>query len=70
MDSNASLGIALVINAAILIAAGAVFHVHGLMKIADLGHAYELLDPVLGSNRAATIFAVGLLAAGQSSTIT
>jgi manganese transport protein len=69
-DSNASLGFALFVNAAILIAAGAVFHAHGLMEIADLGRAYELLDPLLGSSVAATIFAVGLLAAGQSSTIT
>jgi manganese transport protein len=69
-DSNASLSFALLINAAILIAAGAVFHAHGLTEIADLGAAHELLDPVLGSHVAAMIFAIALLAAGQSSTIT
>jgi manganese transport protein len=69
-DSNTSLGFALFINAAILIAAGAVFHARGLTEIADLGDAYALLDPVLGSQIAALLFAVGLLAAGQSSTIT
>src|SRR6195256_779907 len=69
-DSHASLGLALLINAAILIAAGAIFHAHGLTEITDLGAAYALLDPVLGSSIAATIFAIGLLAAGQSSTIT
>jgi len=69
-DSNTSLGFALFINAAILIAAGAVFHAHGMTEIADLGAAYELLNPVLGSQVAALLFAVGLLAAGQSSTIT
>ena len=69
-DSNVSLGLALLINAAILIAAGAIFHARGLSEITDLGTAYALLDPVLGSSIAATIFAVGLLAAGQSSTIT
>jgi manganese transport protein len=69
-DSHASLGLALFINAAILIAAGAIFHAHGLTEITDLGAAYALLDPVLGSSIAATIFAIGLLAAGQSSTIT
>jgi manganese transport protein len=69
-DSHASLGLALLINAAILIAAGAIFHARGLTEITDLGNAYALLDPVLGSSVAATIFAVGLLAAGQSSTIT
>jgi manganese transport protein len=69
-DSNTSLGFALFINAAILIAAGAVFHSRGLTEIADLGAASALLDPVLGSQIAALLFAVGLLAAGQSSTIT
>jgi manganese transport protein len=69
-DSNASLGLALLINAAILIAAGAIFHARGLTEITDLGNAYALLNPVLGSSIAATIFAIGLLAAGQSSTIT
>jgi len=69
-DSHASLGLALLINAAILIAAGAIFHARGLTEITDLSTAYALLDPVLGSSIAATIFAIGLLAAGQSSTIT
>jgi manganese transport protein len=69
-DSNSSLGFALFINAAILIAAGAAFHARGFTEIADLGEAYALLDPVLGSQIAALLFAVGLLAAGQSSTIT
>jgi manganese transport protein len=69
-DSNSSLGFALFINAAILIAAGAVFHAHGMTEIADLSEAYALLNPVLGSQVAALLFAVGLLAAGQSSTIT
>ncbi|MGZ5903886.1 MAG: Nramp family divalent metal transporter [Reyranella sp.] len=69
-DSNTSLGFALFINAAILIAAGAAFHARGFTEIADLGEAYALLDPVLGSQIAAMLFAIGLLAAGQSSTIT
>ncbi|MBV8186765.1 MAG: divalent metal cation transporter [Alphaproteobacteria bacterium] len=41
-----------------------------MTEIPDLGAAYGLLDPVLGSSVAATLFAVALLAAGQSSTIT
>jgi manganese transport protein len=69
-DSHTSLGFALLINAAILIAAGAIFHANGLTEITDLGTAHALLNPVLGSSVAATIFAIGLLAAGQSSTIT
>jgi manganese transport protein len=69
-DSHTALGIAFFINAAILVAAGAVFHGHGVTEIADLGAAHQLLNPILGSSVAATIFAVALLAAGQSSTIT
>ena len=69
-DSNTSLGFALFINAAILIAAAAVFHSRGMVEVADLSDASALLDPVLGSEIAALLFAVGLLAAGQSSTIT
>jgi manganese transport protein len=69
-DSNVSLSLALLINAAILIAAGSIFHARGMTEITDLGTAYALLNPVLGSSIAATIFAIALLAAGQSSTIT
>jgi manganese transport protein len=69
-DSNASLSLALLINVAILIAAGSIFHARGMTEITDLGTAYALLNPVLGSSIAATIFAIALLAAGQSSTIT
>jgi manganese transport protein len=69
-DSTVSLSLALLINAAILIAAGSIFHARGMTEITDLGTAYALLNPVLGSSIAATIFAIALLAAGQSSTIT
>jgi manganese transport protein len=69
-DSNSSLVLALLLNASILIAAGAAFHAHGMTEIVDLGAAYELLNPVLGCQVAALLFAIGLLAAGQSSTIT
>ncbi len=41
-----------------------------MTEIADLGAAHALLNPVLGTQFAAVIFAIGLLAAGQSSTIT
>jgi hypothetical protein len=36
-DSNGSLGLTLLINAAILIAAGAIFHARGLTEITNLG---------------------------------
>jgi manganese transport protein len=69
-DSNLALAAAFFINASILVAAGAVFHTHGITEIPDLGAAHDLLNPVLGSSVAAAIFALALLAAGQTSTIT
>jgi len=69
-NSHVSLVFALALNAAILIAAGAIFHHRGMTEIVDLTEAYTLLNPVLGSTIAATVFAVALLAAGQTSTIT
>lgn len=76
-----SLSLACLVNAAILILAAKVFH--GQRDIVLDGHAYALGDdtdwirlayltfsPALGSAAASLIFAVALLASGQSSTIT
>jgi manganese transport protein len=38
--------------------------------VAEIKQAHELLDPLLGSGLAPTLFAVALIAAGQSSTVT
>ena len=38
--------------------------------MADIGDAYQLLTPLLGTTLASTLFAVALLASGQNSTIT
>jgi manganese transport protein len=38
--------------------------------VADIGDAYRLLTPLLGTTFASTLFAVALLASGQNSTIT
>ena len=38
--------------------------------MADIGDAYRLLTPLLGTTIASTLFAVALLASGQNSTIT
>ena len=38
--------------------------------MADIGDAYKLLTPLLGTTIASTLFAVALLASGQNSTIT
>lgn len=69
-DSAIALNLALFVNAAILILAAAVFHKNGYTGIAELKDAHQLLAPLLGSNWAPTLFAVALIASGQSSTVT
>ncbi len=70
IDSSVALGLALFINAAILILAASAFHVTGRTDVAEIGRAYELLSPTLGAGAASVVFAVALLAAGQNSTVT
>jgi len=70
LDSTVALLFAFFINAAILILAAATFHRTGHQDVADIGDAYYLLAPLLGTGMASTLFAVALLAAGQNSTIT
>lgn len=69
-DSTIALNLALFVNAAILILAAAVFHKGGKTDVAELKDAHELLAPMLGSSLAPKLFAIALIAAGQSSTIT
>lgn len=70
IDSAVALNMALFVNAAILILAAAVFHRNNLNEITELQDAHSLLAPLLGKNLASTLFAVALIASGQSSTIT
>ena len=70
IDSVVALNMALFINAAILIMAAAVFHRAGLFDVAEIQDAYQLLAPIVGSTAAPILFAVALISAGQSSTIT
>jgi manganese transport protein len=70
IDSTVALGLALFINASILILAAAAFHVNGRTDVADIGQAYRLLSPTLGAGAASVVFAVALLASGQNSTVT
>jgi manganese transport protein len=70
LDSTVALLFAFFINAAILILASATFHSGGHPEVADIGDAYRLLTPLLGTTLASTLFAVALLASGQNSTIT
>jgi manganese transport protein len=82
IDSIAALTIAFFVNAAILVLAATVFFGKQSVTVAG-GHvvtfsansdwirvAYLTLAPLLGSVAAGTLFAVALLASGQSSTIT
>lgn len=68
LDTVIALSFAFFVNAAILILAAAVFHTRGQV-VEELQQAHTLLKPLLGGG-AATLFAVALLASGQSSTIT
>lgn len=69
-DSAIALNLAFFVNAAILILAAAVFHKNGYTGIAELTDAHQLLAPLLGSQWAPTLFAIALIASGQSSTVT
>ena len=69
-DILIALGIAFLINAAILITSSAVFHTSGHHEVAELQDAYKLLGPLTGTTVASVLFAVALLASGQSSAVT
>jgi manganese transport protein len=63
-----ALGIAGLINMAMVAMAAAVFHESGHTDVADIGTAYRTLIPLLGAG-AATVFLVSLLASGLSSSV-
>jgi len=70
IDSSFALMTALFINAAILIMAAAAFHGTGHQDVAEIGDAYLLLSPLLGTTMASVLFAVALLCSGQNATLT
>jgi manganese transport protein len=69
-DSSFALMSALFINAAILMMAAAVFHGTPHENVAEIGDAYQLLSPLLGTKLASILFAVALLCSGQNATLT
>lgn len=69
-DSLIALNLAFFVNAAILVLAASVFYKNGQYEIAGIEQAHQLLAPLLGNKLAPILFAVALIAAGQSSTIT
>jgi len=82
IDSVAALTVAFFVNAAIMVLAAIVFYGKTSATMADgavvtfspdsdwIRIAYLTLAPLLGTTLASTLFAVALLASGQSSTIT
>ena len=69
IDSAVALNAAFFVNAAILVVSAATFHTRGMQDVASIEMAHELLPAFLGS-AAPILFAVALLCAGQSSTLT
>jgi len=82
IDAAVALSIAFLVNAAILVLAALVFHGKESVTVAGgqvvtfgpdsdwIRIAHLTLAPLLGTTAASTLFAVALLASGQSSTIT
>ena len=69
IDSCVALNGALIVNGAILVLAAAVFFTQHI-AVTEIEQAHELLAPLLGTTAAGILFAVALLASGQSSTLT
>jgi manganese transport protein len=69
IDSVVALNGAFLINAAILIMAAANFYSRGIV-VTEIQQAHSLLDTIFGPAVAPVAFALALLLAGQSSTIT
>lgn len=70
LDSFIALNLAFFVNAAILVLAATVFFKTGRTEVAEIKDAHHLLDQLLGTKLAPALFAIALIAAGQSSTVT
>src|SRR6201995_2020152 len=68
-DTTIALNLAFFVNAAILILAASAFFRNGYFEVAEIQDAYKLLEHIFGE-LAPVLFAVALIASGQSSTIT
>ncbi len=69
IDSAVALNLALFVNAAILIIAATTFFNTGV-EVKEIQDAHRMMAPMLGSTLAPLLFAIALIAAGQSSTVT
>ncbi|GAA4909038.1 Nramp family divalent metal transporter [Mucilaginibacter defluvii] len=68
-DTVIALNLAFLVNAAILILAAGAFFKNGYFEVAEIQDAYKLLENIFGKI-APVLFAVALIASGQSSTVT
>lgn len=69
IDSTIALNLAFFVNASILILAATAFYKNGFYEVAEIQDAHRLLQDIFGS-LSPTLFAIALICAGQSSTIT
>ena len=69
IDTTVALNLAFFVNAAILILAAAAFYTKGFHHVAEIQDAHMLLENIFGP-LAPALFAIALIAAGQSSTVT
>lgn len=69
IDTTIALNLAFLVNAAILILSAAAFFTNGFNEVAEIQDAHKLLGNIFG-NAAPALFAIALIASGQSSTIT
>ncbi len=69
VDTTIALNLAFLVNMAILILAASAFFTNGYFQVAEIQDAYKLLEHIFG-HLAPTLFAIALIASGQSSTIT
>jgi manganese transport protein len=66
LDVTIAMGLAGLVNGAMLIMAASTFFAQGLTNVGSIEEAYRTLTPLLGS-AASTVFAISLLASGISS---
>lgn len=68
IDVGVAMGVAGLVNAAMLVMAAATFHRHGFTEVGTIEAAHRTLEPLLGP-AAAWVFAISLLASGLSSSM-
>jgi manganese transport protein len=69
IDSAIALNAAFFVNASILVLAAGAFYSNGLYEVTEITDAHKLLQNIFG-DLAPALFAIALISAGQSSTIT